>query len=80
MPFYLSLATFLMSFSFFMYGFLEHDAFICVSFFDRLSSSNLLPFIVSFCFHLCAFPFMILGPKWDWHLVGNIAAGYLPIL
>ncbi|XP_031490470.1 bidirectional sugar transporter SWEET2a [Nymphaea colorata] len=30
MPFYLSLATFLMSFSFFMYGFLERDAFIYV--------------------------------------------------
>ncbi|KAF3774050.1 Bidirectional sugar transporter [Nymphaea thermarum] len=30
MPFYLSLATFLMSFSFFMYGFLGRDAFIYV--------------------------------------------------
>lgn len=31
MPYYLSLATFLMSMAFFAYGMLKHDAFVSVS-------------------------------------------------
>ncbi|KAG6419291.1 hypothetical protein SASPL_121507 [Salvia splendens] len=48
MPYYLSLATFLMSIAFFAYGMLKHDAFVSVSLFKLLHPitrciSNLLP-------------------------------------
>lgn len=44
MPFYLSLATFVMSLSFFAYGMLKFDPFIYVSITSKQSTMILLPY------------------------------------
>lgn len=78
MPFYLSLSTFLMSISFFLYGLFNYDLFVYVSIILPISVVHcaFTPFIM---WRKC-FSCHTSGPKWDRNSVGECSIGVVLLL